>query len=101
MSLERDLIYEHDLHGNRMISINQRIGRNIRPAAVVKQRMYCPRCANKFESGTSYCRTCGLSLDQVSAIVSGEKESQPLVKSGPNRDLMRYGIGTFILGLVV
>src|SRR3954452_22119686 len=63
--------------------------------------MYCPRCANKFESGTAYCRTCGLSLDQVSAIVSGEKESQPIVKSGPNRDLMRYGIGTFILGIVI
>jgi hypothetical protein len=63
--------------------------------------MYCPRCANKFESGTAYCRTCGLSLDQVSAIVSGEKESQPVVKSVPNRDLMRYGIGTFVLGLVI
>jgi len=63
--------------------------------------MYCPRCANKFETGTAFCRTCGLSLDGVSAIVSGEKESQPIIKSVPNRDLIRYGIGTVILATVV
>ena len=63
--------------------------------------MYCPRCANEFESGTAYCRTCGLSLDGVSTIVSSEEESKPIVKSGPNRNLMRYGIGIFILGMVV
>jgi len=63
--------------------------------------MYCPRCAKEFESGTAYCRTCGLSLDSVASILSGEKESQPIVKSVPNRDLIRYGIGIFILGMVV
>lgn len=63
--------------------------------------MYCPRCANKFESGTAFCRTCGLSLDSVSAIVSGEKESEPIVKSVPNRDLVRYGVGTVILATVI
>jgi hypothetical protein len=63
--------------------------------------MYCPRCANKFESGTAFCRTCGLSLDGVSTIVSGESECQPTVKSVPNRDLVRYGIGTVILATVV
>jgi hypothetical protein len=63
--------------------------------------MYCPRCAKKFDLGTAFCRTCGLSLDDVSAIVSGEKESQPIVKSVPNRDLVRYGIGTVILATVV
>src|SRR5690349_6039036 len=67
----------------------------------LSKTMYCPRCANEFESGTAFCRTCGLSLDGVSAIVSGEKESQPLVKSVPDPDLVRYGIGTFILGTVV
>ena len=65
------------------------------------QRMYCPRCANEFESGTAYCRTCGLSLDDVAAIVSGEKDSQPIVKSVPNRNLIRYGVGTFILGMMI
>jgi hypothetical protein len=63
--------------------------------------MYCPRCAKEFDLGTAYCRTCGLSLDGVSAIVSGEKESEPFVKSVPNPDLVRLGIGTFILGTVV
>jgi len=63
--------------------------------------MYCPRCANKFESGTAFCRTCGLSLDGVSAIVSGESESEPIVKSVPNPNLVRYGIGTVILATVV
>ena len=63
--------------------------------------MYCPRCANKFESGTAFCRTCGLSLDGVSTVVSGESESQPIIKSVPNRDLIRYGIGIFVFGMVI
>jgi hypothetical protein len=37
----------------------------------------------------------------VAAIVSGEKDSQPIVKSVPNRNLIRYGVGTFILGMVI
>jgi hypothetical protein len=63
--------------------------------------MYCPRCAKAFESGTSYCRTCGLSLDGVTAIVKGEAETEPEFKTGPNSDLTRLGIGTFILGTVI
>src|SRR5690348_9753079 len=63
--------------------------------------MYCPRCAKEFESGTSYCRTCGLSLDSVAAIVKGEAETEPEFKTGPNRDLTRFGIGSFILGTVI
>ena len=63
--------------------------------------MYCPRCAKEFESGTSYCRTCGLSLDGVAAIVKGEAETEPEMRTAPNGKLMRIGIGTFILGLVV
>ena len=63
--------------------------------------MYCPRCAKPFESGTGYCRTCGLSLDNVAAIVKGEAETEPEFKTGPNRDLTRFGIGTFILGTVI
>ena len=60
--------------------------------------MYCPRCAKEFESGTSYCRTCGLSLDGVAAIVKGEAETEPEMRTAPNGKLMRIGIGTFILG---
>src|SRR6478736_3464327 len=63
--------------------------------------MYCPRCAKEFESGTSYCRTCGISLDGVAAIVKGEAETEPEVKTGPNRDLMRIGMGCFIFGIVI
>jgi hypothetical protein len=62
--------------------------------------MYCPRCAKEFESGTSYCRTCGLSLDGVAAIVKGEAETEPEMRTAPNGKLMRIGTGTFILGLV-
>jgi hypothetical protein len=63
--------------------------------------MYCPRCAKEFESGTSYCRTCGLSLDGVATIVKGEAETEPEFKTGPNRDLMRIGFGCFIFGIVI
>ena len=63
--------------------------------------MYCPRCAKEFEAGTAYCRTCGLSLDQVAAIVTGEQATEPEIKTSPNRNLVRYGIGFFILGTVI
>lgn len=63
--------------------------------------MYCPRCAKGFEAGIAYCRICGLSLDQVAAIVSGERETEPEVKTVPNRNLVRNGIGFFILGTVI
>jgi hypothetical protein len=63
--------------------------------------MYCPRCTKEFEPGTAYCRRCGLALDQVAAIVSGEQDTEPDIKISPNRNLMRYGMGCFILGLVI
>ena len=63
--------------------------------------MYCPRCAKEFDQGTAYCRTCGLSLDQVALIVNGEQDTEPEIKTSPNRNLMRYGMGVFILGLVI
>src|SRR5580765_3472814 len=63
--------------------------------------MYCPRCSKEFESGTSYCRTCGLSLEGVSEIVQGEAESEPETRLGPHRKLMRIGIGVTFLGMVV
>lgn len=64
-------------------------------------KMYCPRCGKQFDLGTSYCRTCGLSLDGVSDIVSGEAESEPVVTRRPNFKLFRIGIAMFILGLVI
>ena len=63
--------------------------------------MYCPRCSKEFESGTSYCRTCGLSLDGVVGIVKGEAETEPEIRTGPNGSLVRAGIGSFILGAVI
>jgi len=63
--------------------------------------MYCPRCSKEFEAGTSYCRTCGLSLDGVATIVKGEAGSEPEYRTGPNGTLVRSGIGIFVLGTVV
>ncbi len=63
--------------------------------------LYCPRCGKGFASETSFCRTCGLSLDGVSEIVNGEAESAPEMVSRPNFKLMRFGIGLFIFGLVI
>ena len=63
--------------------------------------MYCPRCSKVFSEGTSYCRSCGLSLDGVAEIVSGEAETAPELKFRPNDKIMRLGIAVFILGLVV
>lgn len=63
--------------------------------------LYCPRCSNPFTDGTSYCRSCGLSLDAVSKLVNGEAASAPEIQTRPNFKLMRLGIGLFILGLVI
>src|SRR3982750_1528146 len=63
--------------------------------------MYCPRCAKEFDPGTAFCRTCGLSLDGVAAIVTGEAETEPEFRTGPNREIQRYGIASFILGTVI
>ena len=63
--------------------------------------LYCPRCGKQFTDKTSFCRTCGLSLDGVSDIVSGEAETKPVVTRRPNFKLFRIGIALFILGLVI
>ena len=63
--------------------------------------LYCPRCGKQFTDGTSFCRTCGLSLDGVSQIVSGEDDSKPVITRRPNFKLFRIGISLFILGLVI
>jgi hypothetical protein len=63
--------------------------------------LYCPRCGKQFCGETSFCRTCGLSLDGVSEIVHGESETAPEMVSRPNFKLIRVGIGLFIFGLVI
>jgi hypothetical protein len=63
--------------------------------------MYCPRCSKEFAQGTSYCRTCGLSLDGVVEIVTGDAENEPEIKKGPNGKLMRAGMGSAVLGMVI
>lgn len=62
---------------------------------------YCPRCASEFTPDTSFCRTCGLELDGVRAIVTGEASTAPDLRSRPNFKMMRIGVGLFILGLVI
>jgi hypothetical protein len=65
------------------------------------ENLYCPRCANAFTTGTGYCRTCGLSLDGVAKIVSGDSENAPVRVWRPNFNAIRYGVGIMILGLVI
>ncbi|MBA3769636.1 MAG: hypothetical protein H0X08_03935 [Blastocatellia bacterium] len=65
------------------------------------ENLYCPRCSKSFAAGISYCRTCGLSLDGVIALVHGDTDSAAEIKKRPNVGLMQAGIGIFILGLVV
>ena len=63
--------------------------------------MYCPRCSKEFAPGTSYCRTCGLSLGGVIEIVTGDAANEPEIKKGPNKKLTRPGIGSFVIGTVI
>jgi|GEM_PF-2818533 len=65
------------------------------------ENLYCPRCAKPFSKDTSYCRTCGLSLDGVAKIVSGDAENAPVRVWRPNFNAIRYGVGIMILGLVI
>jgi hypothetical protein len=65
------------------------------------ENLYCPRCANAFTTSTSYCRTCGLSLDGVAKIVTGDSENAPVRVWRPNFNAIRYGVGIMILGLVI
>lgn len=67
----------------------------------MKDPFYCPRCGKPFGGGTSYCRTCGLALDAVSEIVSGESDTAPERSKRPNFNFIRFGIGLFIFGTVL
>ncbi len=65
------------------------------------EKMYCPRCGKQFSEKTSYCRTCGLSLDGVSEIVSGEADTAPATSAHPNPTVMRVGMGLAIFGTIL
>jgi hypothetical protein len=65
------------------------------------ENMYCPRCGNQFSESTSFCRTCGLSLDGVSEIVTGEAATAPEMRSGPNYKFIQIGLAMFIFGTVI
>lgn len=67
----------------------------------MQKDMYCPRCGNSFSESTSFCRTCGLSLDGVSEIVTGEASTAPEIRSEPNYSAIRLGMALFIFGAVV
>ena len=63
--------------------------------------MYCPRCASEFNPNTSFCRTCGLALDGVDKIVTGDAANAPEVRKRPRGDAIRMGIGLFMFGTVI
>lgn len=65
------------------------------------ERMFCPRCSAAFEAGIAFCRTCGLSLSEVAAVVTGEGSDEGEVVSKPNFRAIRLGIGLFIVGTVL
>ena len=65
------------------------------------ENLYCPRCAKRFSSETSYCRTCGLSLEGVTEIVSGDAANAPVTSTRPNPTAIRLGIGLVLLGTVL
>ena len=63
--------------------------------------LYCPRCAQPFTVDTSFCRTCGLDLSSVTRMVYGDAENAPAPPRQPNFGVFRWGLGVFILGLVI
>ena len=63
--------------------------------------LYCPRCGKPSTTETSYCRTCGLSLDGVVEIVSGDAANAPVTSTRPNPMAIRLGIGLLLLGTVL
>ena len=65
------------------------------------ENYFCPRCGNKFAKDTLFCRTCGLALDGVREIVSGDADNAPVTVRRPNFAAFRLGIGFFIVGLVL
>lgn len=65
------------------------------------ETLYCPRCASKFIGETLFCRTCGLALEGVREIVDGNEDTAPVIVRRPNFAAFRFGIGLFIIGLVI
>jgi hypothetical protein len=65
------------------------------------EKIYCPRCSTECLADASYCRTCGLDLSEIGALVRGNSQNSHPDRFRPNRDIMRLGMGLFILGLVV
>lgn len=63
--------------------------------------LHCPRCGKLFTTDTAFCRTCGLALGPVVDAVNGDAANSPIVTTRPNFKLMRFGVGLFILGLVI
>ena len=65
------------------------------------ENLFCPRCGHKFAPETQYCRKCGLALEAVSKIVTGDAENAPVATKRPNYAGFRLGLGLFIVGLVI
>src|SRR5689334_14327897 len=75
---------------------------NIYPSDRGKTPMFCANCGLESSDGAVYCRSCGLSLPGVAALVTGEPLNDGLVGGIRSREGMgRLGLATFILGLVI
>ncbi len=72
--------------------------------------MYCPRCATPLSDDQKFCRACGLSLQLVSNLLTGEHLADEPDESEPKTDerfqnrkviLERRGIITIVVALLV
>ena len=63
--------------------------------------LYCPRCAAACQPDASFCRSCGLQLAAIGAIVRGESPLSKPDRFRPNSSFIRAGMGLFMLGLVL
>jgi len=62
--------------------------------------MFCPKCGLESSGEAVYCRSCGLSLPSVAAIVSETPPESPRSLRS-QEGIMRLGFGLFLLGLVI